>query len=348
MTWTLIRKLLRDLRLTMLVVAFLLGAFQLLWAKITDRIVGELSPLFNFLAENSGMVQQDLENVLFQGAGKITRTLIGGEKISLDRAMDLLSISYVHPLMQTIFCIWAVGRAAGAIAGELDRGTMELLLAQPLARFRLLLAHFCVDLLTIPLLCLSLWGGNVVGIALIGPEIRLRPVEVNDKPLSPKKPAYLIEWGPFKVRLENPAGDPKRAQPAADAAAGSDRLKVSALPFLPALVVVGGLMFAISGYTMWLSARGRFRWRVLGLSVFLTLVQFLVNLVGQMWDTVEFMRPFTIFYYFQPQQVILGQGWTVPVGGVPVPMPAVLYGVGLVGYALALWTFSRRDLPAPL
>ena len=30
------------------------------------------------------------------------------------------------------------------------------------------------------------------------------------------------------------------------------------------------------------------------------------------------------------------------------PMPLVLFGIGLLGYALALWTFRRRDLPAPL
>ena len=47
--------------------------------------------------------------------------------MNLDRAMDMLSIGYVHPLVQTIFCVWAVGRASGALAGELDRGTMELL-----------------------------------------------------------------------------------------------------------------------------------------------------------------------------------------------------------------------------
>ena len=69
--------------------------------------------------------------MFFQGPGKILRTLMGGERIQLDNAMDMLSIGYVHPLMQTIFCIWAIGRAAGAIAGEMDRGTMELLLAQP-------------------------------------------------------------------------------------------------------------------------------------------------------------------------------------------------------------------------
>ena len=88
-----------------------------------------------------GMAPQEIEKVVFDGPGKIMRTLIGGEEITLDRAMDILSIGYVHPLMQTIFCIWAVGRAAGAIAGELDRGTMELLLAQPVRRSRVILAH---------------------------------------------------------------------------------------------------------------------------------------------------------------------------------------------------------------
>jgi hypothetical protein len=53
--------------------------------------------------------------------------------------------------------------------------------------------------------------------------------------------------------------------------------------------------------------------------------------------------------------VILGGDWCVtfaewfgPQSRWRVPMPAVLYGVGLAGYGLALWTFSRRDLPAPL
>ena len=50
------------------------------------------------------------------------QTIIGGDASDLDRAMDMLSIGYVHPLVQTILCIWAVGRASGAIAGELDRG----------------------------------------------------------------------------------------------------------------------------------------------------------------------------------------------------------------------------------
>lgn len=124
--------------------------------------------------------------------------------------------------------------------------------------------------------------------------------------------------------------------------------------FGPALLAVAALMFAVSGYTMWLSARGRFRWRVLGIAVFVTLIQFLINLIGQMWEEVcGWMRPLTIFFYFQAQQIALGEGGNVDlhVWGQPsvrVSGVGVLVAVGVIGYALALWTFCRRDLPAPL
>ena len=52
------------------------------------------------------------------------------------------------------------------------------------------------------------------------------------------------------------------------------------------------------------------------------------------------LRPLTLFYYYQPQDAILGSSFD--------PKGLVLYGVGFVGYGLALWTFRRRDLPAPL
>ncbi len=74
-----------------------------------------------------------------------------------------------------------------------------------------------------------------------------------------------------------------------------------------------------------------------------------------MWDGLAPVRPLTVFYYYQPQQVILTHDWCVSLrewnDAEPlcrVPMLAVLFGVGLAGYGLALWTFTRRDLPAPL
>ncbi len=324
MTLTLVRKLLRDVRPSLFAVGTLLLLFQALWAKITQRIVGEIAPFLGVLTGGKTDSLKNFATVLFAGPGKVIQTLIGGETIQLDNAMDMLSIGYVHPLMQTVFCIWAVGRAAGAVAGEIDRGTMELLLAQPLARYRLILAHLCVDLLTIPALCLCLWAGNWLGYWLVGP-IHVEVPEFKDLP----------------IKLPPP---------------NESRLHTDPMAFGPALVAVAALIFAVSGLTMWLSARGRFRWRVLGVAVFLFLVQFLVNLIGQMWpEAFGWARPLTVFYYYQPQQIVLGQGWTIDLrvwnGGQPlvaVPGAAVLFGVGIVGYALALRTFTRRDVPAPL
>jgi ABC-2 type transport system permease protein len=322
MTAVLVRKLLRDLRVQLLVVALLLAAFECLWVKITERITGQIIPVLGRQVSLPG-----LEETLFKGPGKIVRTLIGGENIKLDRAMDVLSIGYVHPLLQTILCVWAIGRAAGAIAGELDRGTMELLLAQPVARFRVILAHGCVDLLTIPVLCLALWAGTWLGDWLVG------PIQVN--------PAQM-EALPFPILAHPGTIDP-------------DLLRLTPADVGPALVNVAALVFAVTGYTMWLSAAGRFRSRVLGTAVLITLVQFLINLVGQLWEALAFLRPLTVFYYYQPQQVILSGSWTVDFsvwhGGQPlwhVPGAAVLFAVGLAGYLLALWVFTRRDLPAPL
>jgi ABC-2 type transport system permease protein len=332
MTLTLIRKLLRDLRLPLFLVGLLVLLFQVLWAKVTQRVVGDIIPVFAQLTGGPEFLKPLVEQI-FSGPGKIIQTIMGGESIELDRAMHMLSIGYVHPLMQFIFCIWAVGRASGAIAGEIDRGTMELLLAQPLARARVVLAHFSVDLLTIPVICLSLWGGNWLGYWLVGP--------ITPKPLDLAVPAAELPIPRAPLRPVEPDPEKLRTDPKA---------------FGPALVSVGALMFAVSGSTMWLSARGRFRWRVLGAAVFLFLVQFLVNLIGQMWEEgFGWARPLTVFYYYQPQQIILGQGWAVDLsawnGGRPLvhlPAVAVLFAVGLAGYALALWTFTRRDVPAPL
>lgn len=303
----LVPKLLRDLRVQLIVVALLLAGFQCLWAKITQRITEELLPTIT-----KNLPLDVLLKLLFQGPGQLMQTLMGGESIDITRAVHVLSIGYVHPLTQAILCVWAVGRASSAIAGEIDRGTMELLLAQPLPRYKLVLAHLCVDLAVIPLLCLSMWTGNWLGISLFG------QIEPN-APLT------------------------------------ASTLRVDPHVMLPALWNVAALLFAVSGITMVLSARGRFRGKVLGQAVFLTLAQFLVNVVGQLWDAVEALRPFTVFYYYQPQQIILENRWTIDLAKAwhlnepfHVHGLAVLIAVGLAGYGIALWKFCRRDLPAPL
>ncbi len=357
---TLFRKLLRDYRVSLLVVMFLLGAFQCLWAKICERILGTLTPLLSRLSAAAQMNLDDVEDIIFEGPGKVIRTLIGGELITLDRGMDIMTIGYVHPLMLTLFCIWGIGRAAGAIAGEIDRGTMELLLAQPVSRSRLVLAHLGVDCVIIPALCLSLWAGTWIGVWMVSPiQVRdLKSLPERDVP-APVNYVDVFTLGRFKLSVDDPKGllkdAAKRALEREPKEQQEERLRIDPARFGPGLVLVGGMVFAVSGATMWLSALGRYRWRVVGIAVLVALVQFIVNLVGQMWDQASWVRPLSIFYYFRPQQAILRGDWCVTLAewnrGKPlwaVPMPLVLFGTGLLGYALALWTFRRRDLPAPL
>lgn len=310
MTVVLVRKLLRDVWLPLVVMGLLLAGFQGVWAKMSERVVGHLIPALN---EGMPLGIRYVKKVLFDGPGKIMQTLMGGETINFERPLDMLSIGYVHPLLQTILCVWAISRASGAVAGELDRGTMELLMAQPISRPQVILAHLAVDVITIPVLCLSLWAGNWIGLWLSG----------------------LLRVGP-------PGGE-------AD-------LAVDPTVLWPCLVSVGALLFAVSGLTVWMSACGRYRNRVFGLAFLTFLVMFVINLVGQLWDAVGPLRPLTVFYYFQPQQMLLSHRWTMELGAVwnhgrpllAVNGVLVLGLTGLTGYALALWVFCRRELPAPL
>src|SRR5262249_4643081 len=123
-----------------------------------------------------------------------------------------------------------------------------------------------------------------------------------------------------------------------------ETLEVNGGSQFPALANLAALAFAISGITMAISASGRSRWKVIGIAVLVTLVMFIANVLGQLWDGVDFLRPFTVFYYYQPQKIMLRGEWSTG----PIPVVGMLLAVGAVGYAIALRVFMRRDLPAPL
>lgn len=123
--------------------------------------------------------------------------------------------------------------------------------------------------------------------------------------------------------------------------------KVEPWRFVPALLCVSLFTFAVSGVTMAISSLGRSQGRVWGYAITLLLVMFLVNVFGQIWpDALEWMRPFTIHYHYQPQAIIKAEPWH-SAGGAWLHL-GVLAGIGLAGYGMALGIFCRRDLPAPL
>jgi len=304
MTWVLVRKLLRDIFLAWAVVGVLAFLFQILWSRITMRVTQQILAALGAQGLSPQRIMQILLNQDQQGQsremmGQMVQAIIGGDNISFERANDLMSISYVHPLVLTILSIWAIGRAANAIAGEIDRGTMELLLAQPIRRAQVIFAHLCVDAIVIPTLCAAMWIGTYCGTWWMGSQD----------------------------------------------AAGIQ--KVEPWRFVPALLCVSLLTFAVSGVTMAISSLGRSQARVWGYAITLFLVMFLINVFGQIWpDSLEWARPLTIYYHYQPQALIKAEPWH-SASGVWFHL-GVLAGVGLAGYGVALTIFCQRDLPAPL
>ncbi|MSU79482.1 MAG: hypothetical protein EXS16_15500 [Gemmataceae bacterium] len=320
MTFVLIRKLLRDVRIPWLVVAVLLFLFQILWARVTQRVTLQILEQLGKL----NVSPEFIRNTLFSKndfSGQMIQAIMGGDDIRIENATDLMSISYVHPLVITILSIWAIGRATSAIAGEIDRGTMELLLAQPIRRSQILLSHLSVDALIFPALCAVLWTGTYCGTWWMG-----------------LQPPTASELAQLNMEKEKAEGKPQVVR--------SKSQQIDPYIFLRALPCVFALLFAVGGVTMAMSSMGRSRSVVWGCAVSLFLTMFLVNVLGQIWsDWLGWLRPATIYYHYQPQLMILGDGWRNPSAWTHL---VILVGFGTGGYAFAWVYFTRRDLPAPL
>jgi ABC-2 type transport system permease protein len=89
----------------------------------------------------------------------------GGDVFSLEGA---IALGYVHPISIILVSIFAVGFTTSAVAGERQRGTLEVLLARPLSRTRVYLTLLAAVLLFIGLVLVAASIGTVIGSALVG------------------------------------------------------------------------------------------------------------------------------------------------------------------------------------
>lgn len=326
LTVVLVRKLLRDVRWPLLVMSLLLFLFSLLWVRVAWRVTTELAPFFNVIGGLAGNTQQDMEDIVFQGVGKVSQAVLGGSDINFQKPTDFLAVELLHPVVVVLVFLWAVGKSSGAISGELGGGTMELLLSQPVPRGKLILAHLIVDAVTIPVLMLSIAAGTHLGLWTVG-EFRVNQEVV--KKVSEKAPKFAQE----KVK---------------ELAESQKVLPVKPENQWKGLLNLAALTFAMSGVGLLISACGRNRWRTTGWAVLLVIGMFVLNVIAQLWDPLGPVRPFTLFFYYQPHRHWLDDLWTVDVGGVAVPAVPLLLAVGAAGYMAAWWVFRKRDLPAPL
>ena len=122
------------------------------WGAIIPVIYSEFSDLFKDLA-GSGALPENLMNF---GSGSLF-TLPGSITLGLQ-----------HPLAIAMLGIFAVGSSAMAVAGERDRGTLEVLLARPISRTTLYVSLLIALLLAVLVVLAAILGGMIGGAAFIG------------------------------------------------------------------------------------------------------------------------------------------------------------------------------------
>ena len=89
------------------------------------------------------------------------KTILGGEALQVGNVSGLIAMGYNHPLILTLYMLFAVGVPTGLLAGEVQKGTMELILSRQVTKTHV---YICSGLITITgmfALVLVMFGGTV-------------------------------------------------------------------------------------------------------------------------------------------------------------------------------------------
>jgi ABC-2 type transport system permease protein len=76
-------------------------------------------------------------------------------------------LGYIDPVTIATYAVWCIGRGSDAVSGQLGRGTLEMVVAQPVRRSAVLLTPALVTTLGTALLTLATWLGTCTGIATV-------------------------------------------------------------------------------------------------------------------------------------------------------------------------------------
>jgi len=141
----------RAYRLRLAVVAIALALWGALLPIIYDAFGEEIGEIMD-----SGLIPEQFTQFTEFG---------GGDLFSMAGSV---SLGFIHPIAVGLGLVFAVGFAAQAIAGERQRGTLEVLLARPLSRRRVYSTVAVATALFIGLSLLGLTLGALAGAALTG------------------------------------------------------------------------------------------------------------------------------------------------------------------------------------
>ncbi|MCP4889140.1 ABC transporter permease [Rubripirellula sp.] len=250
-----------------------------------------------------------------------------------------VGMTYDEPIVILCTVVWCVSRGSDVVSGELNRGTLEMMLSQPIRRITLLATHATVSVAGLALLCLMVWGGITIGIeattvteTVDPPSFRIPMINI-DVPLTVADP--VTEEIPLRQR-------------------------VNSSTYAASTFSLFAFGFFLLGLSSMFSAFDRYRWRTVGAVVGVYILQLVMFGLGKAAASLEWLLSMTFFSCYRPQKMTslvtndgLGAPWSLvtPIPDAafpPLVYPLVLITLGMICYGIAARHFSRRDLPAPL
>jgi ABC-2 type transport system permease protein len=139
----------REQRMLLISLCVLLAVFGVVYVWLVSRV--KLDALSTLLL-NTFKDFESLSGVPFKDVATMT---------------GRIALGFVDPVVLLTMTTWAISRGSDLVSGELDRGTLELTLAQPIRRMSFFLAKSALALVGVVVLALAFWGGTSLGIVLV-------------------------------------------------------------------------------------------------------------------------------------------------------------------------------------
>ncbi|MBH57294.1 MAG: ABC transporter permease subunit [Planctomycetaceae bacterium] len=248
--------------------------------------------------------------------------------------------TFNEPIVLFVILTWTISRGTDTVAGQINRGTMEMLLGNPVSRVRLYWSQFLVTTVGTFLLATLAWLGMVVS-------VHSNTVEEVIKP-----PSISIPYMPLEIPLST-------AEPTILHKPMSDYVNV--WHFIPALTVIFAMGIFVGGFATMISSIDRYRWRAVGISVGFVIFQQTLRILAISKPEYNYLLNFTFFNPFDPEGLVnvltedpeqFWQFWQYGLEGSlrlsALGCHSILMGFGILCYLIGSLVFCKRDLPAPI
>ena len=250
----------------------------------------------------------------------------------------VIGFTFDEPVLILCVLVWSIARGSDVVSGELGRGTMEMLLAQPLSRFQVYAAHALVTISGLMLLCVLVYLGLYLGI------------QTNSTPVR-NSSAFQVPI--LNLNVSNPFVTPTtRDTPLSEL--------VSASNYIVPTMNLFSLGFMMLGLSVMVSSFDQYRWRTIGIVISIYVLQLLLFILSKSTPRLSGLKPFTFLASYQPDWIVqtvhrdptTAWVWTIESNSFydrlgPLSYVFILVGLGLSCFFVGYVRFRGRDLPAP-